>query len=69
MPAPTIPVEKEIPLKCLNCGHEFVGLAALIEHYVQDGTVYWKTCFDHTIDHCPRDRSPRVLPQDQRLMC
>jgi hypothetical protein len=69
MPAPSIPVEKEIPLKCLDCEHEFVGRAELIEHYIQDGAVLARTCFNHTLENCPRDGSPRVIAQDANLMC
>jgi hypothetical protein len=69
MPEPTKPVERDILLKCLNCEHEFIGRAALIEHYVQDGTVLARTCFDHTLENCPRDGSPRVIARDANLMC
>jgi hypothetical protein len=62
-------VPKAIPLKCLDCGHEFVGLAELKEHYIQDGAVLWRTCFNHALDPCPRDRSHGVIARDQRLMC
>ena len=62
-------VTKEIPLKCLNCEHEFDGLAELKEHYIQDGAVLWKTCFNHPLVNCPRCRSHRVIARDERLMC
>jgi hypothetical protein len=62
------PVEKEIPLKCMNCEREFVGWAELKEHYIQDGTVLWKTVFNHPLDKCPHCRSPRVVARDENLM-
>jgi DNA-directed RNA polymerase subunit RPC12/RpoP len=57
-------VMKEIPLKCLNCGREFVGSAVLKEHYVESGSVLVKTVFDRALVDCPYCESHRVVAQD-----
>jgi hypothetical protein len=61
-------VIKEIPLKCLDCEREFPGSAELKEQYIQDGSVLWKTIFNHALDNCPYCRSHRVVARDEHLM-
>jgi hypothetical protein len=53
---PTKAVPKQTPLKCLDCEHEFDGMAMHKEHYVESGSVLAKTVFDRALVDCPNCR-------------
>ena len=57
-------VAKQTPLKCLDCGREFDGLAVHKEHYVESGTVLVTSVFDRALEDCPACGSHRVDAQD-----
>ena len=61
------PVIKQIPLECLDCEREFPGSAELKEQCIQDGSVLWKTIFNHALGDCPYCRSHRVVARDEHL--
>jgi DNA-directed RNA polymerase subunit RPC12/RpoP len=54
-------VSKQTPLKCLDCEHEFDGLAIHKEHYIESGSVLAKTVFDRAQVDCPNCGSHRVV--------
>jgi hypothetical protein len=58
-------ITKPTPLRCLDCGHEFVGRAVHKEHYVESGTVLARTVFDRALEDCPVCRSHRVDARNQ----
>jgi DNA-directed RNA polymerase subunit RPC12/RpoP len=60
-------VPKQTPLKCLDCEHEFDGMAMYKEHYVESGTVLAKTVFDRALVDCPNCGSHRVVARDEHL--
>jgi hypothetical protein len=53
-------IKKLTPLRCKDCGHEFVGQSVRKEHYVEGGTVLAKTVFDRALDDCLACGSHRV---------
>ena len=60
-------VPKQTPLKCLDCEHEFDGLAMHKEHYVESGSVLATTVFDRALVDCPNCQSHRVVARDEPL--
>ena len=58
-------ITKPTPLRCLDCGHEFVGRAEHKEHYVESGTVLAMTVFDRAEVPCPECGSRRVDARNQ----
>jgi hypothetical protein len=60
-------VPKQIPLKCLDCEHEFDGSAIYKEHYVESGTVLAKTVFARALVDCPNCGSHKVVARDEHL--
>ena len=57
-------VSKQTPLKCLDCEHEFDGLAIHKEHYVESGSVLARTVFDRALVDCEECDSPKVVARD-----
>jgi DNA-directed RNA polymerase subunit RPC12/RpoP len=57
-------VSKQTPRKCLDCEHEFDGLAIHKEHYVESGSVLARTVFDRALVDCPNCGSHRVVARD-----
>jgi hypothetical protein len=57
-------VTKQTPLKCLDCDHEFDGLAMHNEHYVESGSVLARSVFDHALVNCVSCESHRVVARD-----
>jgi hypothetical protein len=53
-------VPKQTPLRCLDCRHEFNGLALHKERYVERGRVLAMSVFDRTLNDCPVCGSHRV---------
>jgi hypothetical protein len=57
-------VSKQTPLKCLDCEHEFDGLAIHKEHYVESGSVLARTVFDRALVDSEECDSPKVVARD-----
>lgn len=53
-------IAKPTPLRCLDCGHEFVGRTVYKEHYVESSTVLARTVFDRALEDCLVCKSHRV---------
>ena len=57
-------VTKLTPLKCLDCEHEFDGLAMHKEHYVESGSVLTNSIFYRALEDCEECDSPSVVAHD-----
>ena len=53
-------IKKLTPLRCKDCGHEFVGQAVHKEHYVESGTILAKSVFDRVLEDCPVCGSQKI---------
>ena len=58
-------ISKQASLQCLDCGHEFEGLASHKAHYVEEGRGPAKTVFDRAEVPCPECGSRRVDARNQ----